>query len=119
MQVTTLTDAGCEKIYSEKEKDEILCVYDRHAGLVDGARWQEEKDNICYEEIIEEGARWKKEQMMKEALIGTYWDNSIFLDDQSLREKFKDDQKVTVIILENNGNKADTEKVKTGGSFSC
>ena len=32
-----------EKEYLEKEKDEILCVYDRHAGLVDGAKWQKEQ----------------------------------------------------------------------------
>ena len=31
-----------EEQYLEKEKDEIICVYDRHAGLVDGAKWQKE-----------------------------------------------------------------------------
>ena len=29
--------------YLEKDKCEILCVYDRHAGLVDGAKWQKEQ----------------------------------------------------------------------------
>ena len=27
------------------------------------AKWQEEQDNICYEEIFEEGAKWKNEQV--------------------------------------------------------
>lgn len=34
-----------EEEYLEKEKDEILCVYDRHAGLVDGAQWQKQQCN--------------------------------------------------------------------------
>jgi len=38
-----------EEQYLEKEKDEIISVYDRHAGLVDGAQWQ-------------------KKQMMKDAI---------------------------------------------------
>ena len=29
--------------YFEREKDNIVCVYDRHAGLVDGAQWQKQK----------------------------------------------------------------------------
>ena len=32
-----------EETYLDKEKDEILCVYDRHAGLVDGAKWQKQQ----------------------------------------------------------------------------
>ena len=32
-----------EETYLDKEKDEILCIYDRHAGLVDGANWQKEQ----------------------------------------------------------------------------
>lgn len=32
-----------ENAYLEKEKDEIICVYDRHAGLVDGAQWQKQQ----------------------------------------------------------------------------
>lgn len=31
-----------EDEYLDKEKDEILCIYDRHAGLVDGAKWQKQ-----------------------------------------------------------------------------
>lgn len=31
-----------EREYIEREKDNIVCVYDRHAGLVDGAKWQKE-----------------------------------------------------------------------------
>ena len=33
-----------------------------------GAKWQEEKDNICYEEIFEEGAEWKADEFEKERL---------------------------------------------------
>lgn len=29
--------------YIEREKDNIVCIYDRHAGLVDGAKWQKEQ----------------------------------------------------------------------------
>jgi hypothetical protein len=29
--------------YLEREKDNIVFVYDRHAGLVDGAQWQKEQ----------------------------------------------------------------------------
>jgi hypothetical protein len=29
--------------YIEREKENIVCVYDRHAGLVDGAKWQKEQ----------------------------------------------------------------------------
>lgn len=52
-----------EREYIEREKDNIVCVYDRHAGLVDGAKWQ-------------------KEQMMKGAKsgIGNY-DNYIKFED--------------------------------------
>lgn len=32
-----------EETYLDKEKDEILCIYDRHAGLVDGAQWQKQQ----------------------------------------------------------------------------
>lgn len=29
--------------YIEREKDNIVCIYDRHAGLVDGAKWQKQQ----------------------------------------------------------------------------
>ena len=31
-------------------------------GFSNGAQWQEERDNICYEEIFEEGAAWKAQE---------------------------------------------------------
>lgn len=37
-------------------------------GFYRGAKWQEEKDNICYEEIFEEGAEWKADEFEKERL---------------------------------------------------
>ena len=71
-----------ENDYLEKEKDEILCVYDRHAGLVDGAQWQKEIDReeilllkdqieslqaarIAIEEVHKEGLRTQKRKMIK------------------------------------------------------
>lgn len=57
-----------EENYLEREKEEILCVYDRHAGLVDGAQWQKGKDDelltIAYMDGVEKG----KKQMMKDAV---------------------------------------------------
>lgn len=47
-----------EKEYLEKEKDEILCVYDRHAGLVDGAQWQKLQ-------MIEKACKWLDENAAK------------------------------------------------------
>ena len=42
--------------YLEEEKDEILCVYDRYAGFVDGANHVleqiEEVTNICFDEEL-------------------------------------------------------------------
>ncbi|MCR5578611.1 MAG: hypothetical protein K6F74_05295 [Prevotella sp.] len=47
-----------EKEYLEKEKDEILCVYDRHAGLVDGAQWQKLQ-------MIDKACKWLDENAAK------------------------------------------------------
>lgn len=47
-----------EKEYLEKEEDEILCVYDRHAGLVDGAQWQKLQ-------MIEKACKWLDENAAK------------------------------------------------------
>ena len=42
--------------YLEEEKDEIVCVYDRYAGFVDGANYVleqiEEVTNICFDEEL-------------------------------------------------------------------
>ena len=56
-----------EKEYFEKWKDDIISVYDRHAGLVDGAQWQKErmmkalldmeKDSVEVEHKYGEGGR--------------------------------------------------------------
>lgn len=32
------------------------------------AKWQKEKEYTCYEEAFEDGAKWKKEQIMKNAI---------------------------------------------------
>ena len=56
-----------EKEYFENWKDDIISVYDRHAGLVDGAWWQKnkilkalldmEKDSVEVERKYGEGGR--------------------------------------------------------------
>lgn len=78
--------------YFEREKDNIVCVYDRHAGLVDGAKWQ-------------------KEQMMKDAIIATiesdldphgadYGNQKIICGWGELEaKKFKNGSKVKLIII--------------------
>jgi hypothetical protein len=61
-----------EEEYLEKEKDEILCVYDRHAGLVDGMEWMQKqiKDNSVrlLDEAYEHGKYDMRQQMMKDAM---------------------------------------------------
>ena len=76
--------------YIEREKDNIVCVYDRHAGLVDGAKWQ-------------------KQQMMKDAIEAEIinW-ASVFTSikvieperaEAMIKEKFDIGDKVKLIIV--------------------
>ena len=76
--------------YIEREKDNIVCVYDRHAGLVDGAKWQ-------------------KQQMMKDAIEAEIinW-ASMFTSikvieperaEAMIKEKFDIGDKVKLIIV--------------------
>ena len=44
------------KASPEERKLELIHTFE------EGAKWQEEKDNICYEEIFEEGAKWQSAQ---------------------------------------------------------
>ena len=37
--------------YLEEEKDEIVCVYDRYAGFVDGANWMKQQMITKWQEI--------------------------------------------------------------------
>lgn len=77
-----------EKEYLEKNRDEIVSVYDRHAGLVDGARWQ-------------------KQQLMKDAVDGRVEEPECFLwrvisDDLTgefvVKNKLQDGDKVKLIL---------------------
>ena len=76
--------------YIEREKDNIVCAYDRHAGLVDGAKWQ-------------------KQQMMKDAIEAEIinW-ASMFTSikvieperaETMIKEKFDIGDKVKLIIV--------------------
>lgn len=71
--------------YFEREKDNIVCVYDRHAGLVDGAKWQ-------------------KERISKQVLDATVHpsDGEIWVDCIFDLAPFKEDEKVKLIIIKEN-----------------
>lgn len=64
-----------EEDYLEREKEEIICVYDRHAGLIDGAQWQKEKDDelltIAYMDGVEKGK--KQMSIMKRLMFLFDW----------------------------------------------
>lgn len=71
-----------EKEYFEKWKDDIISVYDRHAGLVDGANWQ-------------------KEQMMTKAVDGEvgYWNIRGLSVNMELPSKLEEGDKVKLIVI--------------------
>ena len=71
-----------EKEYFEKWKDDIISVYDRHAGLVDGAWWQ-------------------KEKMMAKAVDGEvgYWNIRGLSINMELPRKFEEGDKVKLVII--------------------
>lgn len=43
--------------------------YEIEAAFVDGAEWQAAKDGECHEESFEDGAKWERERLMKEAPV--------------------------------------------------
>lgn len=74
------------------------------------ANWQKEKEYTCYEEAFEDGAKWKKEQMMAKAIDGDitfdyYGDDDktygCIAHDSFCLEDFglKDRDKVKVIVI--------------------
>ena len=88
-----------EKQYLEANKDEILNVYDRHAGLVDGANWQ-------------------KEQMLKDAIVRyvrLYAGGYPYVSEIELYDYDKDvplakeGDKVKVIVIKEVENETDRE----------
>lgn len=111
-----------EDEYLDKEKDEILCIYDRHAGLVDGANWQRERDakykadnNICcmnFDDIeaarigaYEQGKSDMKQQMMNTAIDGYIdqieYPGSTFIQLSENPKDFNNGEDVKVIIIKN------------------
>ena len=62
--------------YLDKEKDEILCVYDRHAGLVDGANWQKVKTIKSACEYLQQ----HREEVQTEDNGIAGWINNEFID---------------------------------------
>jgi len=65
-----------EQQYMQDNEGEIVSVYDRHAGLVDGAAWQKQKDfedmlmsdNRNFIKCYEQGKEDIKQEMMKDTL---------------------------------------------------
>ena len=111
-----------EDEYLDKEKDEILCIYDRHAGLVDGANWQRGRDakykadnNICcmnFDDIeaarigaYEQGKSDMKQQMMNTAIEGYIdqieYPGSTFIQLSENPKDFNNGEDVKVIIIKN------------------
>ena len=101
-----------EEEYLEKEKDEILCVYDRHAGLMDGAKWQKEQDKetieLAEDHAMLAGMEKMKEQMMKDAVDGLYIYRNKYTKKNVLHgfdvtceavQRFKKGDKVKLIII--------------------
>lgn len=56
-------------------------------------------DGYSMLEAIEFGAKWKEEQLMKNAVECEYFDGSLFCND--LREKYRDCDKVKIVIVKN------------------
>lgn len=71
------------------------------------AEWQKKQDNICYKEIFEEGAKWQKQQMIKDAVecivcngIGDRYLKEVNKDSISAAlTNFQFDDKVKIIIV--------------------
>lgn len=78
--------------------------------FIAGANWQKEQNNVCYEEAFEDGCKWYKEKMLKDAVdadaVFDYYDNqdrlyvSILATDVLARKYgLKDRDKVKIIIV--------------------
>ena len=50
-----------------------------------------------FDDIARHFAEWQKQQMMKDAVDGEYWDGSIYLDNRPT--EYKDGDKVKIIIV--------------------
>ena len=48
-------------------------------------------------DLVKLGAEWQKQQMIKDAMEGEYWDGSIYLDNRPT--EYEDGNKVKIIII--------------------
>lgn len=81
------------------------------------AEWQERRDNICYEEIFEEGATWKYNELLKnttERVVHIDEDSCPFIRRNELTYDIKtqvpgvkEGEKVRVMIIKKNQNNED------------
>lgn len=78
------------------------CDKDTNPFDVEVERYRKEKgaDNIRYYECARHFAEWQKQQLMKDVVEVEYWDGSLFKNE--LRERFKDGDKVKLIIIKEN-----------------
>lgn len=60
------------------------------------------QDITTHKESFKAGAEWHKQQIIKDAVDGEYWDGSIYLDNRPT--EYKDGDKVKIIIVKENGN---------------
>ena len=91
--------------YFEREKDNIVCVYDRHAGLVDGAKWQKQQDQETIE-LTEDyamlaGMEKMKKEIMEKAIDGEvgYWNLRGLSINAELPHSVEEGDKVKVIVI--------------------
>lgn len=90
-------DKAMEEIRKEIERPLESIPFD-----VEVERYRKEKgaDNIRYYECARHFAEWQKQQLMKDVVEVEYWDGSLFKNE--LRERFKDGDKVKLIIIKEN-----------------
>ena len=104
-----------EKSYIEQEEGSIICLYDRLAGLIDGANWQRqqyENGKVHYPSCKSgyfDGRGDEKKQMKKKAISGSVHHalntHYLVIDQPQLNailKEFDQDEKAKVIILHDN-----------------
>ena len=75
-----------------------LLTFER--GFRKGAEWQERQDSICSEEVFEDGCKWQKEQMMKDAIPARVSFGQVVMQERPISTSVaKDGDKVKVIIV--------------------
>ena len=89
-ELLSLIDSMQEEPVSE-DLEEFALQYAGHHAPYDSCMQE-------VEDAVKEGAKWQKQQLMKNATVAEYWDNWLILDPY-LRGSFADGDKVKVIIL--------------------